>query len=216
MRRAILFDVDGVLIRLPRYHSRLLEEEGYAGAAAKMDAFYGSNEQFTTGRADPLAAIGPILHELGWEGGPEAFFRAQFEYESRFLDRDLLATVGRLRDGGIRCYLATDQSLLRMRYLLKDLGFAGIFDGWFVSCEIGFRKIDEDFWERTLEILAAEFEGISSAEVLFIDDREENLRMAGTFGLECFLVAGESSMAELRLLLHDISLTSRNEFPKLE
>lgn len=58
----------------------------------------------------------------------------------------------------------------------KDL--PGLFDYHFFSCEIGYRKPEREFYQTISEGLA----DYDPAEIIFFDDREENLKEPGRLG----------------------------------
>jgi hypothetical protein len=66
--------------------------------------------------------------------------------------------------------------------------------GWTRSAEEYFM---EQF-EYESRFLAHDLEGIAPDEILFIDDRQSNLEMAGSFGIACFHAASEESIADLK------------------
>lgn len=134
-----LFDVDGVLIRLNQYYSSVFEREGFSGIASNLNAFYNgaAGNACLVGKADPIIAIKPFLEKAGWTRTSEDYFMEQFEYEKKHLDHEFLFIIEKLRESGKECYLATDQDSFRSRFLLEELGFKSLFDGWFISNQIG-------------------------------------------------------------------------------
>jgi len=201
MIKAIFFDIDGVLIRIPRRYSRVLKDLGYVNAPESLDKFYLNDLPCTTGHKDPLTEVKKYLAEFGWNKSAKEYFDEQFEYESRHLDIDLLNKVSLLRNNGIRCFLATDQNHFRKRFLLHDLGFERIFDGWFVSSEIGHVKISPDYWQKAIAKFKSEYVGIENSEILFVDDRNENTKVAASFGINVFHAPTEESIIELKALI---------------
>ncbi len=61
---------------------------------------------------------------------------------------------------------------------LAEDHLAGRFEHIIASCHLGARKPDAPFYERLLDALRVE-----PAEVLFVDDREENVRAAQALGI---------------------------------
>ena len=55
---------------------------------------------------------------------------------------------------------------------------AGVFDGFLSSCWLGLRKPSPLIFQRALHIVQA-----APAQVLFVDDRAQNLRPAERFGM---------------------------------
>jgi len=197
MQKVFLFDIDGVIIRIPSRYSLILENRGYLNATTALDKFYTSDVMCTTGKADPLAYINTYLLEFGWLKGSKSYFDEQFEYESRYLDNNLVTKIQELRKIGKQCYLATDQNNYRKEYLLNKMNLKSKFDGWFISAEIGYRKIEDEYWDFTISRLKELCPGIKRDEIIFIDDREENIKKAKEFSLKTFHVKGEAEVIEL-------------------
>ncbi|MBP7479944.1 MAG: hypothetical protein KA785_05795 [Spirochaetaceae bacterium] len=197
MQKVFLFDIDGVIIRIPSRYSLILEKSGYLNATAALDKFYTSDAMCTIGKVDPLDYISTFLPEFGWMKGSKSFFDEQFEYESKYLDINLLKKIQALRNNGRRCYLATDQNNYRKEYLLHKLDLKSKFDGWFVSAEIGYRKIENEYWDFTISRLKEVYPGIRSNEIIFIDDREENIEKAKEFSINTFHVKGKEEVNKL-------------------
>ncbi|MBZ0202794.1 MAG: hypothetical protein K8I03_07245 [Ignavibacteria bacterium] len=123
MYKVILFDIDGVLIRLPKYFSSVLEGNGYKDAANILDEYYtgGNNNSCLIGKSDPLISIKPYLDRIGWEFTPNEYFKQQYEYESGYADHFLLQKITAMRSNGLVCMTATDQDALRSKFLLDNL-----------------------------------------------------------------------------------------------
>jgi putative hydrolase of the HAD superfamily len=205
MYKAFLFDVDGVLIRLPEYFSRILERKGFVNAVDIIDSFYRDEDaqKCLIGQMDELIAIKPYLEKINWQDTPEAYFSEQYEYEKQFLDHEILNLITAMRKKGIKAYLATDQNKGRGKYLLDDIGFRKSFDGWFISSFISYRKVHEGFWINLLGYF--EINGLGKSELLFIDDRKENIDMAKKYGIDVFYVNTEQRVEKLKKMLKSYS-----------
>jgi len=200
--KAILFDVDGVLIKPPHYFSKELQEGGYKSAEGSLNLFYHGEDsrKCSEGKADAQTCIMPYLEKFGWAGSAKDYFEQQFDFEKRYLDKDLISLVTRLRNKGIKCYLSTDQMANRAEYLLNEMEFKNIFDGHFISCYIGYRKCHENFWSRVIADLEKEFFGLRRDEIIFVDDIQNNIDVASGFGIRALLYGGIGQLKkEIRL-----------------
>ena len=204
--KLFLFDIDGVLIRLPKYFSSVLQDRGFENAALIMNEFYfGSDcKKCDLGLLDPHEAIKPYLDRIGWQKSPADYLDAQYVYEKDYIDHDLISLIGKLRNRGYGCYLATNQNAYRWNFLLNELGFEKYFDGWFVSSNLGYLKEKEEFWELTLYKLKRTYNEIDLKNILFIDDMQENVETANRFGLSTFHVGAEESINILKSLLREV------------
>lgn len=201
MYRAILFDIDGVLIRYEKYYSLVLEEMGYKDAPHYLDLYFQNDHLCTTGHLNPLEEIQQYLDALGWEKSAKEFFDEQFLYEEKYLDINLMREIENIRKEGTKCYLATDQNSYRKGYLLNALGFSKAFDGWYISSDIGYRKINREYWDFVINSLKLLHYNLQEKEILFIDDRNANINMAKEFGIACFHIDSEKAVQKLFSIL---------------
>lgn len=86
--------------------------------------------------------------------------------------------VRALRAAGVRCYLATNQAEHRALHMRHGLGYAGLFDGAFYSYEMRVAKPDPAYFRFIVEAL-----GVAPGDMLFLDDRPDNVRAARSVGL---------------------------------
>lgn len=187
--KVILFDVDGVLIRLPHYFSKELEGLGYIDPEENLSSFFCGKEQklCLEGKADAEKKIVPFLKKIGWKGTAGNYLKQQFQFERNYLDKNLVSMVKRFRKKGIKCFLCTDQEKNRAEFLLNKMNFRNIFDGHFISYYIGCRKCHDDFWKYAIDELKKEFSGIKPEEAVFFDDTQKNIDTASKFGIQAFL-----------------------------
>ena len=85
--------------------------------------------------------------------------------------------VKSLREQGHRVYLFSNTSLPHARFI-RRAGWNRLFDGVLTSCELRSCKPRPAAFRRALERIKA-----TPSEVVFIDDREENVRGAEEFGI---------------------------------
>ncbi|MFA7170657.1 MAG: HAD family hydrolase [Candidatus Paceibacterota bacterium] len=192
--KIILFDIDGVLIRLPYYFSRELTLMGYDYAENCLDDFFHSDSysECLQGKKNVKVSIAPYLEKSGWKGTIDDYLAQQFKFEIKYLDRDMLSIIKSLKVHGVKCLLSTDQEKVRCQYLLGEAGLGEIFDGNFVSSEIGFRKYQDGFWENVIKRLREENEDVETKEIAFFDDKQRNIDVAQKFGIRAFLFKNTS------------------------
>lgn len=95
--------------------------------------------------------------------------------------------IGELRKQGTICGLSTDQDKNRAKFLLKDLNFQKFFDKHFISCHIGFRKCNDNFWVKVIDSLTKELSNLNPKEIVFFDDNQDSISAAFKFGIQVFL-----------------------------
>jgi len=193
---AVLFDADGVVQRTPAdWLDRL-------GASLQLDGPAGRELL-----AELLEAERPALAGSG--GFRDNAVSVLDRWDRRHLvddvlarwydievDDEVLAVVGRLRRGGTRCYLATNQQDERASYMRKVLQYDRHFDEQFYSCELGVAKPDGAYFTAILDRLA-----LSPDRVLFIDDNAKNVEAARAVGLTAWVYTREPGLEQLHTLL---------------
>ncbi|HEY8474487.1 MAG TPA: HAD-IA family hydrolase [Natronosporangium sp.] len=179
----VLFDADGVVQSSDALYAWLARDHGWS--AAQVDAFFQETLQTrwdydgtVTGLA-PL--IAPALASRGCDVPAITFLRKWFTLGAA-PDPGALALVAALRRHGTRCVLASNQDLVRARFMDEELGYERLFDDRFYSARVGYAKPDPAYFHAVVTALAAD-----PAELLFIDDRPENVDAARDCGLHAEL-----------------------------
>ncbi len=187
--KVILFDEYNVLTRPPHYFDQELESQTYKNVVENLNAFFKSDiiKQCNEGKADITKSIMPFLKKFGWEDTAENYLQQQFEFEAKYLDKDLLALIQNFRNKEIKCYLTTDQEKNRAKFLLENTQLGNSFDGHFISCLIGYRKCQDNFWAHVLRELKKELPSILANEIVFFDDIQKNIDTASKHGIQTFL-----------------------------
>ena len=72
-----------------------------------------------------------------------------------------------------------------MAYLLNNVGLASYFDGVFCTCDIGFDKSQEEYWNFVFGKL-----NLQPEEIMFFDDRQENVDITKKLGMQAYFYNG--------------------------
>jgi putative hydrolase of the HAD superfamily len=163
MIRAVIFDIDGVVVHPWGFRDLLAREYGITPAMT-AGFFKGPFIDCVEGRVDVVDALPPYLAEWGWPGDVASFIERWHSAEHT-PNHDVLAIVGALREHGLPCFAASVQEHRRARYLARDMGFATLFDGLFFSCDLGARKPQPAYYAAVTSRLAH-----PPGELLFFDD----------------------------------------------
>ncbi|BBK32381.1 putative hydrolase of the HAD superfamily [Stella humosa] len=179
--RALLLDVDGVLVRgRPsdgRYWSSTIDQDLGLDIAVLQREFFSTHwDDVLTGRAALDERLAPVLARIAPHLTVDRLTEYWFAQDSR-LDHRLLERVARARRHGMTVHLATNQEHRRARHLMEELGLSAHVDGIFHSAALGWRKPEPAFFAATTTKL-----GLEPAELLLVDDLKENVLAAAAAG----------------------------------
>jgi len=194
MLKAILWDIDGVIIRHNDYFSNQLERENYYQPREIINEFRCTslNTACDAAKSDVLAEIKPFLDRIGWTGSCSEYFLRQYEYEERYLDFALIDEIQKIRERGIQCFIASNQNYFRKAHLVEKMKIYSNFDGAFFSCDIKAVKTENSYWECLLAELNKR--EIKPAEMLFLDDMLVNIEQADKFGIRGVLIGDRADI----------------------
>ena len=169
----LMLDVDGVLVADRSETFAYDADLDAAIAEARSILSVDDWEALATGRADLLELL---MQRLPASSDAQKLLDYWFASETH-VDPVVLAAVQRLRAGGMRVYLATNQEHRRARYLMETLGLLAHVDGIVHSAALGHRKPAPEYFAA-----AAAKVGARAEDIVFIDDNADNVdaaRLAG-------------------------------------
>jgi putative hydrolase of the HAD superfamily len=176
---AVLFDADGVVqLAATDLHLRLTEALGRRPdeREACMDAIFRAEAPGLIGAASFEACLAPVLRELGAACDVAKVLALWREIDP---EDGVLTLVGRLRERGLYCALASNQERNRARHMSETLGYGHAFDCEFYSCDLGCTKPSAAFFDEI-----ARRAPLEPTRTLFIDDRADNVAAARACGFE--------------------------------
>ena len=181
-KRAILFDVDGiVIVGRKQFFSHKLAEQQDIPRENVEEFFLGNFKKCSFGKADLKEEVAPYLSKWNWQGDVDDLLKFWFEAENT-KDEKLLEIISALRSHEIKCYIATRQEKYRLQYLLDVVGLKNYFDGVFCTCDIGYDKKEPEFFHHVFKELS-----LNPEEILFFDDNQINIDNANSLGVEAYL-----------------------------
>lgn len=195
MVKAILFDADGVLT-LPEEMFSIMYSKSHGLDPMPFENFFKTEWQdFVMGNRDLKEHIrnNPSLWQ--WDGTPEELLELWFKSED-IRNNEMIDLVERVRNSGTPCYLATEQEKYRGEYM-KNVMFKDLFDGYFVTAELGLKKSDLRFFDKIIEILNKNGLNVKANEVLFFDDSQSKVDAARTIGINAHLFTGVQKFKEV-------------------
>ena len=206
--RAILFDADGVLQHgnggalLPRLQKALgfVPEPLESFIRDVLDA----EQPALAGQAELLDQLEPVVRKWGAEGKARAL--AEHWWHCIEPDPAVFSLIGRLRQQGLLCALATNQQRYRADYMRSALGYDAHFDRSFYSYELGCVKPEPRYFEAMVSSLR-----LAPEQLLFVDDLEPNVEAARGVGLQAAQFVNPNTpeaAPQLRTLLQRFSIVA--------
>ncbi len=195
--RAVLFDVDGVLVH--GYHARselrrcwdenLMRDFGIDRERFKREFIFGPFvREVIIGKRDLRESLSAVLPDLGSDCDPQTFINYWLKNDS-YLNHDLLDKIKTLKESGkVRLFIATNQEHNRARYLMTNLGLNAYFEDIFYSARIGHLKPAREYFEFIEDRLSLP----PGEKPIFFDDTPNVIEGARARGWEAveFLNAG--------------------------
>ena len=195
-----MLDVDGVVVSgrpsdgLP-WMTDLKRDLGIDPTALNEAFFKVYWPKIIVGQADSLACLTLALQKMNSSVPASRVLSYWFEMDSG-VDHDVLNTVVKLREQGVRVYLTTNQDHLRAAYLMNDMRLKKAVGGIIYSARLGFKKPDQPFFQ------AAEAITLCTAEQhLLVDDTTENVEAARAQGWQVLHWTKASKVQEIRDML---------------
>ena len=175
---AALFDADGVIQRPSagwRDRLRPLLPRGDDDVEGFLREIFDAERPALADGSDVAPAFGALLRRRGSTADPAEILSMLNDI---IVHSEMLGVVDRLRESGIKCYLASNQQSHRAKYMSESLGYRERFDRQFYSCQLGCAKPSRAYFERVLAAI-----GLVPDRVLFLDDQEDNVAAARDLGI---------------------------------
>ena len=184
--RAVVFDFGGVLTLTPgpEHWNALLAaiggDNGGVRLAAVQAGYEARRDAFDRGELSGRDYWGAILRELGVPAD-DALGRRLFELDTTAWTQcrtEVLRWAAALRASGFRTGILSNMPTDVLTLIEERMDWLGEFSPRVYSCREGMIKPEPEIYRVLLEELA-----LAPAEVLFLDDREENVGAARAQGL---------------------------------
>ena len=191
MIKEVLFDADGVVVksRGQFFSQRLAQRQGLTPEEV-LPFFKGDYQLCAIGKANLREVLPQYFAKWKWNGTIDELLQFWFEAE-RDLDEEVMTIINDLRKRGIRVGLATDNEELRGKYLLEEVGLADKFDDVFISCRMGVKKSNPDFFTQVIKST-----GFEPREIQYWDDDQKNVDIAKKLGIDAVLFTDAAKIRE--------------------
>ncbi len=215
--KVVLFDIDGVMIRCPHYFWEELENRWYKNATEILAEFFSEkNKDCTEWKTDIQTEMKPYLERVWWKKSVDDFLKEQYSFESNFFDISFKKIVTNLQGQWIYCALATSQEYPRAKYMLKNLSFEELFDDYYISCNIGFRKDSPKYWEHVLHNLTEKIANIQPNEIAFFDDQQKLVDEAKNHWIQAIMFTNmKQFQQDMNNLWFEINMNTKQELISL-
>lgn len=180
--KIVLFDADGVLT-LPEEFFSVVYSRSHGLDSEPFEKFFRNDwKPFVIGKADLKESITANPELWQWNGNVDDLLKFWFETEDVRND-ELIELIGEIKARGIACYLATEQEKYRGDYM-REVMFKGIFDGYFITAELGVSKTEPGFFRAIVENLKRKNPEIEASSILFFDDSQSKVDTARSVGID--------------------------------
>lgn len=189
MIKALLIDGDGVVLKPAKkmFSQRLKNEYGIEIPISFWKEVY---PKIRLGKASLEKELKKRIKSWGWQKSVDELLDYWWTPQNN-PNPPVLKILNKLRDKGVKCYLASDNNKYRADLLMKgDLGKH--FDGGFFSCNLGYTKDEKEFYQVIFKET-----GLKPEEIIFIDDEKENVQMAKSVGINSVLYQSVNQLNKL-------------------
>lgn len=179
-----VFDADGVFLCSTRPADYL--EQRYGLTREKMAPFLAEIGGCLVGKVDMKTILSDYLERWRVDQSMDAFLAEAFNAGCA-IDPGVAAVISDLKERGVACCLATNQDKHRMAYLDQHLRIRAAFDRTFVSCEMGVKKPEPEFYHAIRR-------HFTEAALVFWDDSPANVTAARECGWTAFVYQDPAQM----------------------
>jgi FMN phosphatase YigB (HAD superfamily) len=130
----------------------------------------------------------PYLRKIGYQNSVEDFFKLKNEYEIHGIDHDALQKIARINEKYNNCFVGSNQDFRRKEFLVTALNLKETMKESYFSCDFGYVKPQIQFWQSAYENIKKCLNDIKKSEIMFLDDRKENIDSAKDYGFSTILI----------------------------
>ena len=179
-----MFDYDGVLTIKTDFAKEAAQRHNLNETAIR--AFFSNHlEDCLAGKSDMIKQLDDQLIEIGWQGTSKGLFNALYK-ETLVYNDEVLDLIKDLNED-FQCYLATNQDIHRYALMRMDERISPLFKKLFCSCELGISKPETVYFEKVYDQMRTQNSNLAVDQIIFIDDLEENIYSAASFGMKTHL-----------------------------
>ncbi len=171
--KVIIYDNDGMIIHGLRFSDRYIKEFGISQDI--MSPFFnGPFKKCLTGNSDIKEELKKVLELWKWKGTEDELLKYWFDSGDEIY-ADVYESITKLKNQGLIVCLATNQEKYRNQYLIEKFSYSRIFNEIFCSAVLGYTKHSSEGLEKIFQMLHEKYGVNDKEEVMYWDDREENV-----------------------------------------
>lgn len=190
MKKAIIFDLNGVLIVSPLLSDRFRDEYGVPPGKFLPVLKQAMAQVRAPGAAALYTYWKPHLDEWGIKMSEQEFLDFWFVAEKE--NTPMVDLVRELKGKGLRLFILSNNLSERAEYYKKNFSFLEeLFEKIYYSWQTGFIKPDP----RCFELVLKE-SGLSADDFVYFDDSKENVAVAQGLGIESYLFTGAEGVRQ--------------------
>jgi epoxide hydrolase-like predicted phosphatase len=187
--KAVVFDVGGVLQVSQDKEAESIFMKVSKGLNLDLDSLFDAIDtpyaKSVAGEISENEFIKNISENLGISGGKieRVFIKILKNHFTK--NKELFDLAKKLKKNGYTIGILSDQWYFSKKALMPRTDFK-TFDVQVISCEVGLRKPDKKIYELLIKELN-KIRKISAEEIVFIDNRDYNLKPAKRMGMKTIL-----------------------------
>ena len=180
MVKAVIFDLDGVIIQSQKFSERFHEKFGVS-----MEEFIPALKDIMAkvrkpGAGEAFAYWKPYLDKWGVNLSEEDFFSFWFSAEKEM--PELIELAKQIKSKGVKIFILSNNFAERAEYYSKSFSFLNNFDKVYYSWQTGFVKPDKEAFKNLLSE-----NNLKPDECIYFDNSKENIDSANGVGIKSFL-----------------------------
>ena len=179
----IVFDLGKVLVDFDYTIAARKVAARSSKAPKDLHTFLGGSpllSEYESGRLTRREFFAAVRAAVGFQGDHIEFGKFFAEIFSPI--ETMIVLHAELRRRGLRTYIFSNTNDLAIEHIRRDFPFFKLFDGYILSYEVGAMKPQPEIY-AALEKLS----GRRGAEIIYIDDRLENVEAGGARGWRTIL-----------------------------
>jgi HAD superfamily hydrolase (TIGR01509 family) len=183
MNTAVIFDLGKVLVDFDYSIAARKIAARSSKAPEDLHAFLGSSPllvEYESGRLSRRQFFDAVRDAVGFDGDIAGFGKFFAEIFSPI--EPMIELHAELRRRGLPTYIFSNTNDLAVEHVRRDFPFFGNFDGYILSYEVGAMKPQPQIYEAMEKM-----SGRRGAEIVYIDDRLENVKAGSARGWQTIL-----------------------------